>query len=99
MVKALFTCEVISIHLLKHKLLLNFLFFVIGVIFIVVSLIQINRAYAKVEQAEDYFIASSIPFYWMIMLIGGIIIITLSYVSWRKYQGEKKSKQKRDSIN
>lgn len=89
----------ISIHLLKHKLLLNFCCFVIGVIFIVVSLIQINKAYAKVEQAEDYLVSSTIPFYWMILLIGGIIIITLSYVSWRKYLGEKKSKQKRDSIN
>lgn len=89
----------ISIYLLKHKLLLNFCCFVIGVIFIVVSLIQINKAYAKVEQVEDYLVSSTIPFYWMIMLIGGIIIITLSYVSWRKYLGEKKSKQKRDSIN
>lgn len=32
--------------------------------------------------------------YWMISLIGGLIILTLSYVSWRKYKAEKKKKKK-----
>lgn len=34
--------------------------------------------------------------YWVIGLIGGLIILTLSYVSWRKYKAEKK-RQKKDS--
>lgn len=63
------------------------------------SIIQINQTYAKVEQAEEHHISSIVPFYWMIMLIGGIILITLSYVSWRKYRGHKKNKRKRDANN
>ncbi|MEI3610775.1 sporulation protein YpjB [Pseudogracilibacillus sp. SO30301A] len=35
----------------------------------------------------------------MIMLIGGVIMVTLSYVSWRKYRGHKKNEQKRDVNN
>lgn len=35
-----------------------------------------------------------IPFHWMIIVLGGIIIITLTYVSWKKYNAiEKKSKK------
>ncbi|WP_442962108.1 sporulation protein YpjB [Pseudogracilibacillus sp. SE30717A] len=29
------------------------------------------------------------------MLIGGLIMITLSYVSWRKYRAYEKNKKKR----
>ncbi|CQR46680.1 Sporulation protein YpjB (SpoYpjB) [Paraliobacillus sp. PM-2] len=35
-----------------------------------------------------------LSFYWIILMVGGIIIITLSYVAWKKYKGEKKRKQK-----
>lgn len=73
--------------------------FLIGVIIIFVSLIQINEAYANVENREDIYISSIVPFYWMIMLIGGVIMVTLSYVSWRKYRGHKKNKRKRDANN
>lgn len=31
---------------------------------------------------------------WAIVIIGGSIGITLSYVSWRKYKGERNSKKK-----
>lgn len=31
--------------------------------------------------------------WWVIMMTGGIIITTLSYVSWRQYRGEKKFKK------
>lgn len=34
-----------------------------------------------------------IPFYWMVAIVGGCIAITLTYVSWRKYKGEKKREQ------
>ncbi len=33
------------------------------------------------------------PFIWILLIVGGCIGITLTYVSWRKYKGEKKSKQ------
>ncbi|MFB1049324.1 sporulation protein YpjB [Paraliobacillus sp. JSM ZJ581] len=35
-----------------------------------------------------------LSFYWIILMVGGIIIVTLSYVAWKKYKGEKKRKQK-----
>ncbi|KRG12499.1 sporulation protein YpjB [Lederbergia galactosidilytica] len=31
--------------------------------------------------------------WWVIMMTGGIIVTTLSYVSWRQYRGEKKFKK------
>ena len=71
----------------------------IGIIIILFSLIQINKAYANVNESAEELVGSIIPFYWMIMLIGGIIITTLSYVSWRKYIGQKKSEKKRDTNN
>lgn len=37
------------------------------------------------------------PFYWMVVIVGGCIAITLTYVSWRKYKGEKKKRIKKDS--
>jgi membrane protein implicated in regulation of membrane protease activity len=33
------------------------------------------------------------PFYWLLIVVSGIIASTLSYVSWRKYKGEKNEKQ------
>lgn len=39
-----------------------------------------------------------IPFIWPAIIIGGSIIITLIYVSWRKYKGLKKER-KRDFYN
>lgn len=37
------------------------------------------------------------PFYWAIILIGGCIALTLSYVSWKKYRAEEKKKIKKDT--
>ncbi|WP_164668773.1 sporulation protein YpjB [Virgibacillus doumboii] len=37
------------------------------------------------------------PFYWMVAIVGGCIAITLTYVSWRKYKGEKKKQINKDS--
>ncbi|MGM8365357.1 sporulation protein YpjB [Virgibacillus sp. W0181] len=42
-----------------------------------------------------------IPFNWIIILLGGIIMLTLSYVSWRKYKGmqNKRNKQREKKSN
>lgn len=48
------------------------------------------------ESAEGN--ADRIPFYWIAGIIGGCIAITLSYVSFRKYKGEKKKKKEADKI-
>ncbi|GGB33374.1 hypothetical protein F3157_09665 [Virgibacillus dakarensis] len=34
-------------------------------------------------------------FYWIIAIVGGLIAITLSYVSFRKYKGEEKKRTKK----
>lgn len=40
------------------------------------------------------------PFYWMIIIVGGCIGITLTYVGWRKCKAEKnKKKDKGKSID
>jgi len=60
-----------------------------------------NKLYAvlKICFLNNFFLAESIKkgnaqnmtgLYWMIGLIGSCIIVTLSYVSWRKYRGERK---------
>lgn len=35
--------------------------------------------------------------WWVMIMTGSIIITTLSYVSWRKYRGQKMQKKRRDS--
>lgn len=37
--------------------------------------------------------------WWVIISTGSIIILTLSYVGWRKYQGEKKMRKNRSSVH
>lgn len=37
--------------------------------------------------------------WWVISMTGGIIIMTLSYVSWRKYKGERQQRKRKDSNN
>ncbi|WP_163969845.1 sporulation protein YpjB [Oceanobacillus halotolerans] len=39
-----------------------------------------------------------VPFYWLVIIVGGSIAVTLSYVGWRKYKGEQNRKAKKDSI-
>lgn len=34
-----------------------------------------------------------IAFYWVLFVVGGLIALTLTYVSWRKYRGEKRKTQ------
>ncbi|MYL45275.1 hypothetical protein GLV94_06430 [Virgibacillus halodenitrificans] len=35
---------------------------------------------------------------WTVIIVGGCIGITLSYVSWRKYKGEKNKKMQKDDL-
>ncbi|WP_099158346.1 sporulation protein YpjB [Virgibacillus ndiopensis] len=36
------------------------------------------------------------PFYWTVGIVGGLIAITLTYVGWRKYKGDKKKSANND---
>ncbi len=57
------------------------------------QLIPINNPYIMSSNNK----ADMIPFYWMVAIVGGCIAVTLTYVSWRKYKGEKKKQSDRDS--
>ncbi|HBZ09444.1 MAG TPA: sporulation protein YpjB [Bacillus bacterium] len=37
--------------------------------------------------------------WWVISMTGSIIVLTLSYVSWRKYKGERQRRKRKDSNN
>lgn len=43
--------------------------------------------------------AELVPLLPALLIVGGFIILTLSYVSWRKYKGEKQNKQERKERN
>lgn len=89
----------ISIRFLKATSFLFATCFIIGVILCVLSVIRLNHTYANTSQSNESFAITMIPFYWLIMLIGGLILITLSYVSWRKYKGMKARQKDRGSNN
>ena len=57
-------------------------------------MIKLNHVYAHTanEQHDATFLIS---YYWLILIIGGLILITLTYVSWRKYKGTIKQKKNR----
>jgi len=45
--------------------------------------------------ANQYF--DFTPLFWVIVIVGGCIVITLTYVSYRKYKGEKKKHKEKDN--
>lgn len=47
---------------------------------------------AEVEVTKEKL--EMIPFYWTVGIIGGVIGLTLAYVSWRKYKAEKRKQSK-----
>lgn len=54
--------------------------------------------YVPTPTYAQFFLASTtktndiIPFYWIVIILGGIIMLTLSYVSWRKYKALENKK-------
>lgn len=69
---------------------------IIGIVFIFLMELlwsDVILATMKEEKRED----NLLPFYWLLLIVGGSIVCTLSYVSWRKYHGEKKEKRHRDN--
>ncbi|NBJ70506.1 MULTISPECIES: sporulation protein YpjB [Clostridia] len=66
------------------------------IIGIIIYAIAPKTIQANVHQAAQPVIEQKgqlFPFIWIVLLVGGCIGITLTYVSWRKYRGEKKNKQ------
>jgi len=89
---------VVSIRLLQKKVIIFISAFILGICIILFSIVQLNKTYAIDDLTQEVELSSIVPFYWMILIIGGIIVIALSYVGWRKYRGHK-LRQKRDTNN
>jgi amino acid transporter len=81
----------------RNKLVNIFKWLLIGILLYVLIEIIIGEtvnANTKQNQKGD---DNMFPFYWLIIIVGGTIAITLSYVSWRKYRGEKEEKKNLDT--
>ncbi|GGJ85518.1 hypothetical protein GCM10007063_05050 [Lentibacillus kapialis] len=84
---------------MKYKKCL--LFFMIGIyIYTLLSIPAIASAqHPLIFTANNTSGMTMTPFYWVVGIVGGSIAITLSYVSWRKYKGEKKKQTDDDPNN
>ncbi|HZW68857.1 MAG TPA: sporulation protein YpjB [Pseudogracilibacillus sp.] len=75
----------------KRWLCMVFIFF-IGIL--VFFIIDGNISYAAEEHNKErpsFLVSGFVPFLSLIILIGGSITLTLTYVSWRKYRANKLS--------
>lgn len=88
---------VISIIFFMKKNVLFLLCLIIGVICSVFGFIKLNYVYANVSSEYEDNAILLVPYYWLILIIGGLILITLSYVSWRKYKGTIKRRKNREA--
>lgn len=90
---------VISILNFENHSLLFFKLMLIGVI---IFLLNFNINELFLAHSANYLLISEeksefAPFLWMVIIVGGSIMITLSYVSWRKYKGIVKNQRKKNS--
>jgi len=53
-------------------------------------------AFVQGDNESFILLSSIVPFFPLLLLIGGSILLTLSYVSWRKYRGNKLNKKRAD---
>ncbi|WP_174613591.1 sporulation protein YpjB [Virgibacillus ihumii] len=82
---------------MKHQRKFHRLFILIGIL-----LLAAPGSVHAGEIAETLIFAktnhsSMVPLYWMTIIVGGCIAVTLTYVSWRKYKAEKKKNVNNDS--
>ncbi|WP_337020366.1 sporulation protein YpjB [Oceanobacillus massiliensis] len=56
--------------------------------------VEASTAIAKGDVSKNQIVIA--PFIWTAIIVGGSIIVTLSYVSWRKYKAEAKEVGKKD---
>lgn len=71
-----------------------------GKLIIIIGIIEIlffsKNTKAKVKTETVQKSVDMIAFYWVLFVIGGLIALTLTYVSWRKYKGEKQKQRTHD---
>ncbi|MBP1949578.1 sporulation protein YpjB [Virgibacillus litoralis] len=88
---------------MKHSRELKLIFSTIIGVYIYFQFTTAITYAQQIIPVKNQFIMSSnnnaemMPFYWMVTIVGGCIAVTLTYVSWRKYKGEKKKQSERDS--
>lgn len=58
------------------------------------SLFSLSSSFVSAATKDSVEQVERTPFYIATALIGGVIILTLSYVSWKKYRAERKNKDK-----
>ncbi|MUV39788.1 hypothetical protein JNUCC1_03672 [Lentibacillus sp. JNUCC-1] len=57
-----------------------------------------HHVFASSVNNKKVHIINMVPFYWLVGVVGGSIVITLLYVSLKKYNAEhKRQKQRKDS--
>lgn len=75
----------------KYKLIIVI---VIAGIITFITYINVNGAVNEQDNVDNAFALSGfVSFLPLLILIGGSILITLSYVSWRKYKASKRNKK------
>lgn len=82
--------EVVAIKSSIVKALSSSMFIVVGVC---ASPVLMSAEGADRSNLPNKYIDMT-PFYWTIGIIGGCIGMTLIYVSWKKYKGERHDKHK-----
>lgn len=77
--------------------ILLFIVFVV-IVYFSIEIFSLHISEAKEVDSETTAHTNNMePFYWTVGIVGGCIAITLSYVSWRKYKGEEKKRDKKNS--
>lgn len=77
-----------------HRYLFIITFFLLCISFFYFTITKLNHSYANAKQLSSMESNQDISFYWIVLIVGGVILLTLSYVSLRKYIGHKKVKRK-----
>ncbi|MFD0951459.1 sporulation protein YpjB [Virgibacillus natechei] len=81
----------------KRIYILKFLILTVGIVIQLLYTGSLDTSSAATEFGESVKDNSKqISFYWIAGVIAGCIVITLSYVSYRKYKGEKKKQLEKE---
>ena len=81
----------------KRTFLKVIIWLIIGIIFYFVMEAIIGEVVSAKIKGQAKGDDEMFPFYWLLLIVGGIIASTLSYVSWRKYKGEKSDNQSKEN--
>lgn len=65
----------------------------IGILFYIIP--AGNLAAAATGKAVNSLGTDFSPLIWTVVIVGGCIVLTLSYVSWKKYKAETKEKRRK----